>query len=104
MVELNGGSPQPVCVQSKLILLHPTPDSTLCGSYLYLGVITYLAGSLPEDGSLEIGDTTAFSPYLRGGVVTEVKRPKTVRHVSASACEVGAPGFLSGCIVFQTSS
>ncbi|XP_031200617.1 ubiquitin-like modifier-activating enzyme 7 isoform X3 [Mastomys coucha] len=33
-----------------------------------------------KDGSLEIGDTTTFSRYLRGGVVTEVKRPKTVRH------------------------
>ncbi|CAO2633600.1 Ubiquitin-like modifier-activating enzyme 7 [Lemmus lemmus] len=47
-----------------------------------------LNGSSPQpvrvqkDGSLEIGDTTAFSPYLRGGVVTEVKRPKTVRHMS----------------------
>ncbi|XP_038180052.1 ubiquitin-like modifier-activating enzyme 7 isoform X5 [Arvicola amphibius] len=50
MVELNGGSPQPVRVQ--------------------------------KDGSLEIEDTTAFSPYLRGGVVTEVKRSKTVRHKS----------------------
>lgn len=50
MVELNGGSPQPVRVH--------------------------------KDGSLEIGDTTAFSPYLCGGVVTEVKRPKTVRHKS----------------------
>nr|XP_006978401.2 ubiquitin-like modifier-activating enzyme 7 isoform X3 [Peromyscus maniculatus bairdii] len=35
-----------------------------------------------KDGSLEIGDTTAFSRYLRGGVVTEVKMPKTVRHKS----------------------
>ncbi|XP_026634742.1 ubiquitin-like modifier-activating enzyme 7 [Microtus ochrogaster] len=35
-----------------------------------------------KDGSLEIGDTTAFSPYLCGGVVTEVKRSKTVRHKS----------------------
>ncbi|XP_012494082.1 PREDICTED: ubiquitin-like modifier-activating enzyme 7 isoform X5 [Propithecus coquereli] len=33
-----------------------------------------------EDGSLEIGDTTTFSPYLRGGAITEVKRPRTVRH------------------------
>ncbi|XP_053455924.1 ubiquitin-like modifier-activating enzyme 7 isoform X2 [Nycticebus coucang] len=33
-----------------------------------------------KDGSLEIGDTTTFSCYLRGGTVTEVKRPKTVRH------------------------
>ncbi|XP_053525360.1 ubiquitin-like modifier-activating enzyme 7 isoform X5 [Artibeus jamaicensis] len=33
-----------------------------------------------EDGTLEIGDTTTFSSYLRGGAVTEVKRPKTVRH------------------------
>ncbi|KAM5313937.1 ubiquitin-like modifier-activating enzyme 7 isoform 2-T2 [Glossophaga mutica] len=33
-----------------------------------------------EDGTLEIGDTTAFSSYLRGGAVTEVKRPTTVRH------------------------
>ncbi|XP_068838031.1 ubiquitin-like modifier-activating enzyme 7 isoform X4 [Capricornis sumatraensis] len=33
-----------------------------------------------EDGTLEIGDTTAFSRYLRGGAVTEVKRAKTVSH------------------------
>ncbi|XP_012590485.1 PREDICTED: ubiquitin-like modifier-activating enzyme 7 isoform X2 [Condylura cristata] len=33
-----------------------------------------------EDGTLEIGDTTAFSRYLRGGVVTEVKRPEIVSH------------------------
>ncbi|XP_035886206.1 ubiquitin-like modifier-activating enzyme 7 isoform X2 [Phyllostomus discolor] len=33
-----------------------------------------------EDGTLEIGDTTTFSTYLRGGAVTEVKTPKTVRH------------------------
>lgn len=33
-----------------------------------------------EDGSLEIGDTTTFSRYLRGGVITEVKRSKTVIH------------------------
>ncbi|XP_007639315.1 ubiquitin-like modifier-activating enzyme 7 isoform X3 [Cricetulus griseus] len=35
-----------------------------------------------QNGSLEIGDTSAFSRYLRGGVITEVKRPKTVRHKS----------------------
>nr|XP_021518188.1 ubiquitin-like modifier-activating enzyme 7 isoform X2 [Meriones unguiculatus] len=33
-----------------------------------------------QNGSLVIGDTTTFSRYLRGGVVTEVKRPKSVRH------------------------
>ncbi|XP_045713436.1 ubiquitin-like modifier-activating enzyme 7 [Phyllostomus hastatus] len=33
-----------------------------------------------EGGTLEIGDTTTFSAYLRGGAVTEVKTPKTVRH------------------------
>ncbi|XP_062056883.1 ubiquitin-like modifier-activating enzyme 7 isoform X6 [Lepus europaeus] len=33
-----------------------------------------------EDWSLEIGDTAAFSRYLRGGTVTEVKRAKTVNH------------------------
>ncbi|XP_066207217.1 ubiquitin-like modifier-activating enzyme 7 [Saccopteryx leptura] len=33
-----------------------------------------------EDGTLEIGDTTTFSCYLRGGTVTEVRRPKTVSH------------------------
>ncbi|XP_068951795.1 ubiquitin-like modifier-activating enzyme 7 isoform X2 [Petaurus breviceps papuanus] len=27
--------------------------------------------------NLEIGDTTAFSPYLRSGAITEVKRPQT---------------------------
>ncbi|XP_033280263.1 ubiquitin-like modifier-activating enzyme 7 isoform X3 [Orcinus orca] len=36
-----------------------------------------------RDGTLEIGDTTTFSHYLRGGAVTEVKRPKTVSHVDA---------------------
>nr|XP_012323174.1 ubiquitin-like modifier-activating enzyme 7 isoform X1 [Aotus nancymaae] len=35
-----------------------------------------------KDGSLEIGDTATFSRYLRGGAITEVKRPKTVRHKS----------------------
>ncbi|KAM8758112.1 ubiquitin-like modifier-activating enzyme 7 [Rhynchonycteris naso] len=33
-----------------------------------------------ENGTLEIGDTTTFSCYLRGGTVTEVRRPKTVSH------------------------
>ncbi|XP_021119388.1 ubiquitin-like modifier-activating enzyme 7 isoform X2 [Heterocephalus glaber] len=33
-----------------------------------------------KDRSLEIGDTSTFSPYLHGGIVTEVKRPETVRH------------------------
>ncbi|XP_008061368.1 ubiquitin-like modifier-activating enzyme 7 [Carlito syrichta] len=33
-----------------------------------------------KDQSLEIGDTTTFSRYLRGGAIIEVKRPKTVRH------------------------
>ncbi|XP_045847907.1 ubiquitin-like modifier-activating enzyme 7 isoform X3 [Meles meles] len=33
-----------------------------------------------EDGTLEIGNTATFSPYLRGGAVTEVKRSKTVSH------------------------
>ncbi|XP_073914993.1 ubiquitin-like modifier-activating enzyme 7 isoform X2 [Castor canadensis] len=35
-----------------------------------------------KDGSLEIGDTTTFSHYLRGGTITEVKRSKTVKHES----------------------
>ncbi|XP_030743465.1 ubiquitin-like modifier-activating enzyme 7 [Echinops telfairi] len=30
--------------------------------------------------TLEIGDTTHFSCYLHGGIVTEVKEPKTVSH------------------------
>ncbi|XP_057562522.1 ubiquitin-like modifier-activating enzyme 7 isoform X2 [Hippopotamus amphibius kiboko] len=30
--------------------------------------------------TLEIGDTTTFSRYLRGGAITKVKRPKTVSH------------------------
>ncbi|XP_023561800.1 ubiquitin-like modifier-activating enzyme 7 isoform X2 [Octodon degus] len=33
-----------------------------------------------KDQSLEIGDTSTFSPYLHGGAVIEVKRPETVRH------------------------
>ncbi|KAL1781350.1 ubiquitin-like modifier-activating enzyme 7 [Sigmodon hispidus] len=44
-----------------------------------------LNGSSPQpvrvqNGSLEIEDTTTFSRYLRGGVVTEVKKHKTVNH------------------------
>eukprot|EP00161_Ancyromonas_sigmoides_P022554 TRINITY_DN68_c0_g1_i5.p1 TRINITY_DN68_c0_g1~~TRINITY_DN68_c0_g1_i5.p1 ORF type:complete len:1021 (-),score=561.75 TRINITY_DN68_c0_g1_i5:637-3699(-) len=30
--------------------------------------------------SFEIGDTTAWGAYVRGGIVTEVKQPRTVRH------------------------
>ncbi|XP_011363035.1 ubiquitin-like modifier-activating enzyme 7 isoform X2 [Pteropus vampyrus] len=33
-----------------------------------------------EDGTLEIGDTSNFSCYLRGGAVTEVKSSQTVSH------------------------
>ncbi|KAM4821713.1 ubiquitin-like modifier-activating enzyme 7 isoform 2-T2 [Thomomys bottae] len=33
-----------------------------------------------KDGSLEIGDTSTFSRYLSGGVLTEVKRSMMVRH------------------------
>ncbi|XP_047549674.1 ubiquitin-like modifier-activating enzyme 7 [Lutra lutra] len=33
-----------------------------------------------EDGTLEIGNTAIFSPYLCGGAVTKVKRSKTVSH------------------------
>ncbi|KAM5293141.1 ubiquitin-like modifier-activating enzyme 7 [Ctenodactylus gundi] len=33
-----------------------------------------------RDRSLEIGDTTTFSCYLRGGTIIEVKRSTTVRH------------------------
>ncbi|XP_060060629.1 ubiquitin-like modifier-activating enzyme 7 isoform X2 [Erinaceus europaeus] len=33
-----------------------------------------------KDRTLEIGNTTAFSCYLRGGLVTEVKKPETVSH------------------------
>uniref|UniRef100_A0A8D1MK57 Ubiquitin-activating enzyme E1 C-terminal domain-containing protein n=1 Tax=Sus scrofa TaxID=9823 RepID=A0A8D1MK57_PIG len=33
-----------------------------------------------EDGTLEIEDTSTFSRYLRGGVITEVKKSKTVSH------------------------
>uniref|UniRef100_A0A8C5L5P2 Ubiquitin-like modifier-activating enzyme 7 n=1 Tax=Jaculus jaculus TaxID=51337 RepID=A0A8C5L5P2_JACJA len=35
---------------------------------------------LQKDGSLEIGDTTTFSRYLRGGAIIEVKKSMTVRH------------------------
>lgn len=58
------------------------------------------AGSPLEDGTLEIGDTENFSCYLSGGTVIEVKRPKTVSHVSASASEVGGLGSLKGPTVF----
>lgn len=50
---------------------------------------------MQEDGTLEIGDTTAFSCYLRGGLVTEVKRPKTVSHKPLDAA------LLQPCVVTQ---
>ncbi|XP_007953546.1 ubiquitin-like modifier-activating enzyme 7 [Orycteropus afer afer] len=37
---------------------------------------------IQEDRTLKIGDTTTFSRYLRGGTITEVKKPKTVHHES----------------------
>lgn len=39
-------------------------------------------GSFPEDRSLEVEDTSTFSPYLCGGTVTKDKGSETVRHVS----------------------
>lgn len=77
-------------------------DGTECGELLSFRGHTNEAGYLPEDGTLEIGDTTSFSCYLRGGAVTEVKRPKTVCHVSASASKVGELGRLEGSTVFWT--
>ena len=32
--------------------------------------------------AFSIGDTTEFSQYLRGGIVTEVKKPKSITFVS----------------------
>lgn len=59
------------------------------GSYSGSEVMLTRLNLPPEDGTLEIGDTTAFSLYLRGGAVTEVKRAKTVNHVSARSSGVG---------------
>ncbi|XP_054549988.1 ubiquitin-like modifier-activating enzyme 7 isoform X2 [Talpa occidentalis] len=50
------------------------------------------------DRTLEIGDTTSFSCYLRGGVVTEVKRPEIVSHVSATVLEMGECGYLKATV------
>ena len=32
--------------------------------------------------TFSVGDTTTFSDYVRGGIVTQVKKPKTVSFVS----------------------
>ncbi|ELK25031.1 Ubiquitin-like modifier-activating enzyme 7 [Myotis davidii] len=61
------------------------------GSVTFSGIegMTELNGCAPrsirvqEDGTLEIGDTATFSCYVRGGAVTEVKRPTTVSHADA---------------------
>lgn len=36
--------------------------------------------------SFKIGDTTAFSEYVQGGVVTQVKMPKTIHFVGLLTC------------------
>lgn len=73
-------------------------DRMGCGDLLRLRGHTDWVGSPTEDGTLEIGDTTPFSCYLHGGAVTEVKRHKTVNHVSTSAPEVGVLRPLKGLL------
>ena len=34
--------------------------------------------------TFSIGDTSAYSDYIRGGIVTKVKMPKSVKFVSKS--------------------
>ena len=36
--------------------------------------------------TFSVGDTTSFSDYVRGGIVTQVKKPKTVSFVSCTVC------------------
>uniref|UniRef100_G1PII7 Ubiquitin like modifier activating enzyme 7 n=1 Tax=Myotis lucifugus TaxID=59463 RepID=G1PII7_MYOLU len=63
------------------------------GSVTFSGIegMSELNGCAPrpirvqEDGTLEIGDTATFSCYVRGGAVTEVKRPTTVSHAPLDA-------------------
>uniref|UniRef100_A0A4X2LNW3 E1 ubiquitin-activating enzyme n=1 Tax=Vombatus ursinus TaxID=29139 RepID=A0A4X2LNW3_VOMUR len=51
-------------------------------------------GPLPirvrDKWTLEIGDTTAFSPYLRSGAITQVKRSQTRSYVSVLVKEIMA--------------
>ena len=44
--------------------------------------------SLPGPYTFTIGDTTGLSDYIRGGIVTQVKMPKTVHYVSFLAAFV----------------
>ncbi|XP_059520696.1 ubiquitin-like modifier-activating enzyme 7 isoform X1 [Myotis daubentonii] len=63
------------------------------GSVTFSGIegMSELNGCAPrpirvqEDGTLEIGDTATFSCYVRGGAVTEVKRPTAVSHAPLDA-------------------
>ena len=40
----------------------------------------------PGPYTFSIGDTTGFSDYVQGGIVTQVKMPKTVEFVSTCIC------------------
>lgn len=74
IVTLRGGSKGPSFYDGDLVMFSDIEGMVELNSHSPQPV------RVQKDGSLEIGDTTTFSRYLRGGVVTEVKRPKTVKH------------------------
>ena len=43
---------------------------------------TYFCLSIIGPYTFSIGDTTAYSEYVRGGIVSQVKMPKVVKFVS----------------------
>ncbi|XP_063104939.1 ubiquitin-like modifier-activating enzyme 7 isoform X4 [Cavia porcellus] len=96
MVELNGCPSQPIHVQ-RCSKVEDKYYARQNGTENYSGSGV---GSFPEDRSLEVEDTSTFSPYLCGGTVTKDKGSETVRHkpldrallepcvVASNACEV----------------
>lgn len=50
--------------------------------FIYVTICMSYVTSVTGPYSFSIGDTSAFSEYERGGVVTEVKQPSMLKFVS----------------------
>lgn len=80
MTELNGQDPIPVRVLGELPWLPWPKVRELLGS---LAVTVTSVSLLSLDGfRLEIGDTSSFSPYRCGGLVSQVRLPEVHSYVS----------------------
>lgn len=79
MTELNGCQPVEIKVLGKMFLFYLFSSASLFLNllvglifcFLFLGPYTF-----------SICDTTGFSDYVRGGIVSQVKMPKKISFVS----------------------